>query len=147
MQTLDHAHELNLKTSDALLTMPKLREFAFCPVHHSGINLCTFLERTGGLPDGSHQVYALDTVKLDVLINYSQPRILDTFAYTLNVSPISPRTVWAVVTSIPAAAPEEPDPIIALHAPGMAERTVGLTVVHFVDEGRMKDFANKIAFA
>ncbi len=139
---IDHAHQLNLKTADALVTMPRLREPAFSPVHFKSINMYIFVRRTGELPDGSHQVYALDMKKLRI-ISGQATRVRATFTYVLSLSPLAPKTIWAVVTDIDATK-DEPDPIVAIHASGMAQHTVGKTVIHFVDEGRMRDFVRMV---
>ena len=133
-----NGHELNLKTADALVTMPKLREFAFSPVRAESVNLLIFVKRTGSLPDGTHQVYALDQHKLRV-IGARASRVIGTFEYVLSVSPLAPRKIWAAVIDIPATS-NQPDPLIEIHAAEMAERTIGTTVIHFLDEGRMRDF-------
>ena len=135
--------QLNFKIADALMTMPEMGEYAFSPVHAKSINLPIYVERTGQLPDGGHQVYALDNVKLDVIIRSGKLSVVDTFAYILNVSPLSSRTIWAAVTDIKAT-PDEPDPIIALHCEDRAQDTMGRTVMHFVNESEMRAFVAKV---
>ena len=142
---MDHALLLNFKTANALLTMPERKEYAFSSVHYNNLNLETYARRMGEMPDGSHQVYALDSDKLDVIIQHPDGpvKVVNVFTYTLCISPMSPRKIWAVVTDIGTTVPVF-DPLIALHAEDRAHETMGRTVFHFVDEKAMKEFVRSL---
>ena len=127
--------ELNFRVADALLSMPKHNEAAFCVVAGESINLGIFAARFGCFPDGGPQVYAISPSNLERLRGDG---ILATFAYTLCVSPMAPVEVFAVVLNTKGS-----DELVQLHAPEYTELANGHLVLHFIDRDAMNTFMDK----
>jgi hypothetical protein len=137
--------DLNAKIADTLRTMPEHKEMAFATVHSEQIHLPLFVMRHGVVPDNSYQVYSFNKGSLDQLASRLLPEekaVLGAFDYTLCVSPMSPRRLFALLLS--CTTPRGVDPIVLLHAPEFAKHTDGTMVLHFVDEPSMRAFASAL---
>ena len=124
--------ELNSRVADALLSMPKHNESAFCVVAGESINEVIYATRFRCFPDGGPQVYA---VAPSLLGHFHAYGIRAMFTYTLCVSPMAPVEVDAVVLDTPGS-----DPLVPLHAPECADMAEGYSVIHFVDREAMSAF-------
>jgi hypothetical protein len=127
--------KLNSRVADALLSIPKHDESAFCVVSGERVNPVLYASRFNVLPDGGPQVYALKAAQLK---HFSAFGVRSTFCYTLCVSPMAPMQVHALVLNTAAGS----DPLVQLHAPEFAHEAGGYLVIHFIDEDAMHKFVS-----
>ena len=124
--------ELNYRVADALLSMPKHSESAFCVIPAESIDPVLFARRFRTLPDGGPQVYALSPSRLELFRGFG---IASAFTYTLNVSPMAPVQIHAVVLNTKGS-----DPLVQLHAPEFAYMARQHLVIHFTNQEAMLAF-------
>ena len=132
---------LNMKVADTLRTMPDHKETAFATVSMHHIDLPLFVMRHGTVPDGEEQIYSFDRPALKQIAQRLMPEektVISSFEYTLNVSPMSPRRIFALMLA--SRNRKGTDPLIGLHAPEFARDTENNFVLHFTDEASMHSF-------